>query len=88
MKTLIIKDLSVTEELDGRAMSTVRGGNLASLWPGYSSTMSNFSFNPQQFISQSQNTLNSSGNNVAFADHTSTEVKPLQNAQNFNTIIL
>jgi hypothetical protein len=88
MKTLMIKDLSATEELDSRAMSAVRGGNLPSFWPGYFGPMSSFSFNPQQFISQSQNTLNSSGNNVAFADHNSTVVKPVQNAQNFNTILL
>jgi hypothetical protein len=88
MKTLIIKDLSVTEELDCGAMSAVHGGNLPSFWPGFNSTLSNFSFSPQQFISQSQNTLTSSGNNIAFADHISPEVKPVQNAQNFNTVNL
>ncbi len=39
MKSLTIKDLSITEELDSRAMSAVRGGNLPSFWPGYSSTV-------------------------------------------------
>ena len=82
MKSLMIKDLSVTEELDGRAMSAVRGGNLPGFWHGYSSTTTDLSFNATQLISQSQNTLNVNGNNVAFADHIDSTVKPVQKATN------
>ena len=82
MKSLTIKDLSVTEELDSRAMSAVRGGNLPGFWPGYSSTTTDLSFNATQLISQSQNTLNVNGNNVAFADHIDSTVKPVQKATN------
>jgi hypothetical protein len=85
MKSLTIKDLSVTEELDSRAMSTVRGGNLPG-WPSYSSTSADFSFASQQLISQSQNTINNNGNNVAFASGISSTVKPTQTANNSNTI--
>lgn len=86
MKSLTIKDLSVTEELDGRAMSAVRGGNLPSFWPGYSSSMTSLSFSAEQLIGQSQTTLNNNGNNVAFANGISSTVKPTQTANNYNTV--
>ncbi|MFK4446947.1 hypothetical protein ABH944_007294 [Caballeronia udeis] len=86
MKSLTIKDLSVTEELDSRAMSAVRGGNLPSFWPGYSSTATSLSFSAEQLISQSQNTINNNGNNVAFASGISATVKPTQSANNYNTV--
>jgi hypothetical protein len=88
MKSLTIKDLAITEELDSRAMSAVRGGYLPSFFPGYSSTTSDLSFNAQQFISQSQNTLNYNGNNVAFASDIHSTVKPTQTANNYNTVNL
>jgi hypothetical protein len=86
MKSLTIKDLSVTEELDSRAMSAVRGGNLPSFWPGYSSTATSLSFNAEQLISQSQKTINNNGNNVAFASDIHSTVKPTQTANNYNTV--
>ena len=82
MKSLTIKDLSITEELDSRAMSAVRGGTLPSFWPGVSVSSYESSFNVTQLISQSQNTLNNNGNNVAFADHIDSTVKPVQKATN------
>ena len=82
MKSLTIKDLSITEELDSRAMSAVRGGTLPGFWPGVSVSSYESSFNVTQLISQSQNTLNNNGNNVAFADHIDSTVKPVQKATN------
>ena len=78
MKSLAIKDLSVTEELDSRAMSAVRGGTLPGFWPGVSVSSYESSFSATQLISQSQNTLNNNGNNVAFADHIDSKVQPKQ----------
>jgi len=82
MKSLTIKDLSITEELDSRAMSAVHGGTLPSYWPGVSVSSYESSFSATQLISQSQNTLNVNGNNVAFADHIDSTVKPVQKATN------
>ena len=81
MKSLTIKDLSITEELDSRAMSAVRGGNLPG-WPGVNVSSYESSFGATQLISQSQNTLVNNGNNVAFADHIDSNVKPKQTATN------
>jgi len=86
MKSLTIKDLSITEELDSRAMSAVRGGNLPSFWPGYSSSTTSLSLSAEQLISQSQNTISNNGNNVAFASGISSTVKPTQTANNSNTV--
>ncbi|MDB5836093.1 MAG: hypothetical protein JWR14_5923 [Caballeronia sp.] len=82
MKSLSIKDLSVTEELDSRAMSAVRGGTLPSYWPGVSVSSYESSFDATQLISQSQNTLVNNGNNVAFAEHLDSNVKPKQTGTN------
>jgi hypothetical protein len=86
MKSLNIKDLSITEELDSRAMAAVRGGNLPGYWPGVSMSSYDASFANTQLISQSQNTLNNNGNNVAFAGGMSSTVEPKQTATNKNTI--
>ena len=86
MKSLTIKDLSVTEELDSRAMSAVRGGNLPGYWPGINVSSYEASFDATQLISQSQNTLNNNGNNVAFASDIHSKVDPKQTATNKNTI--
>jgi hypothetical protein len=85
MKSLTIKDLSVTEELDSRAMSAVRGGNLPG-WPGVNVSSYEASFDATQLISQTQNTLNNNGNNVAFASGIHSTVDPKQTATNKNTI--
>jgi hypothetical protein len=85
MKSLTIKDLSITEELDSRAMSAVRGGNLPG-WPGINVSSDEASFDATQLITQSQNTLNNNGNNVAFASGIHSTVDPKQTATNKNTI--
>jgi hypothetical protein len=90
MKTLIIKDLPVTEELDSRAMSAVRGGS-ATLFPGYISmngaTLS-MPFNPQQIINQTQTTFNQNGSNIAFAEALKSQstVAPTQDAKNIANV--
>ena len=90
MKTLIIKDLPVTEELDRRAMSAVRGG-VAVLFPGFISmdgTTLSMPFNPQQIINQTQTTFNQNGSNIAFADalQSQSTVTPTQNAKNIANV--
>jgi hypothetical protein len=84
MNSLMIKDLAVTEELDSRAMSAVRGGTF--YFPGYSVSKTDFTFNTQQLIGQTQNVINENGNNVAFATDIDSKVKPIQKANNSNTI--
>ncbi|AXE95169.1 hypothetical protein ACOCG7_01645 [Paraburkholderia sp. DD10] len=71
MNALMIKDLSITEQLDSKAMSAVRGGF------GPSTSYYNFSpvFAPNnskkvdatQLINTSMDIQNANGNNVAFA---------------------
>ncbi|SAL27122.1 hypothetical protein [Caballeronia telluris] len=85
MKSLMIKDLAVTEELDSRAMSAVRGGNAFYL-PGYDFSKLDVSVNTQQGIGQTQNVFNQNGNNVAFATDIDSKVKPIQKADNTNTV--
>ncbi|KAA1010746.1 hypothetical protein FVF58_17930 [Paraburkholderia panacisoli] len=80
MKTLMIKDLSITEELDSKAMSAVRGG--------YGPSVSYYSFAPvfapnnstkvdaTQLISNELNLQNANGNNVALATGITSNVNP------------
>ncbi|WP_292932577.1 hypothetical protein [Noviherbaspirillum sp.] len=88
MKTLTIKDLSRTEELDGDAMASVHGGtgkgSYPSYWggPSYSVDKNDFSFDASQLLSQSQNTVVNNGNNVAFADNITANVNPTQTGTN------
>ena len=69
MKTLMIKDLSATEELGSKEMAAVRGGYLGMYyypWGGYSdSSVKNFSFDAEGQISQLQGVTTNVGNNVA-----------------------
>jgi hypothetical protein len=68
MKTLMIKDLSATEELGAKAMSAVRGGFLGYFpwYGGYSdSSVKNFSFDAASQINQMQGVETAVGNNVA-----------------------
>ncbi|MBN3804013.1 hypothetical protein GXB81_13255 [Paraburkholderia sp. Ac-20336] len=70
MKTLMIKDLSVTEQLDSQAMRAVRGGFGPSLYYNFSPIVApNNSKNltATQLISNELNQQNANGNNVAFA---------------------
>ncbi|SAK46544.1 hypothetical protein [Caballeronia ptereochthonis] len=91
MKTLTIKDLPVTEELDRRAMSAVRGGN-ALLYPGFISGFDvskiAMTFAPQQFIGQTQTTTTENGSNIAFADGLTARanVAPKQDARNIANV--
>jgi hypothetical protein len=90
MNALIIKDLAITEQLDSKAMSAVRGGY------GYSSS-SFYDFSPvfapnnskkidaTQLINNELNLQNANGNNVAFASGISSKVNPyLSTSNNIN----
>ncbi|RZI40026.1 hypothetical protein EGT07_25565 [Herbaspirillum sp. HC18] len=86
MTTLMIKDLAMTEELDGKAMATVRGG-CSSCTPTYGMPKpygkpSTFSFDASQMLGQTQNVTNNNGNNVAFASGISSTVSPTQTGNN------
>ena len=86
MTTLMIKDLSVTEELSAEKMAGVRGGTYKGFSPYfapfYSSYESNLSFEASQLIGQSQNTSVVNGANVAFATDITAHVNPTQTANN------
>ncbi|KQR81751.1 hypothetical protein ASG35_05550 [Burkholderia sp. Leaf177] len=88
MKSLNIKDLAITEELDSREMSAVRGGTMFGYFPAYSSTVAYGSFSADQFIGQTQNTMSQNGNNVAFATDIKSKVDPHQTATNNNNVYL
>jgi hypothetical protein len=62
----------------------VRGGTF--YFPGYSVSKTDFSFNTQQAIGQTQNVFNANGNNAAFVTDIDSKVKPVQKANNSNTI--
>jgi hypothetical protein len=98
MTSLIISDLAVTEQLDSRSMSAVRGGTYGGCYvpaPSYclpsadygmspmgSFSKSDFSFDATQLLNQSQNTQVNNGNNVAFASGITSNVKPTQTGSN------
>jgi hypothetical protein len=86
MNSLIIKDLSITEELDSRAMSAVHGGTSPWLYPSFSSKSVDLQFNTQQMIGQTQKTVNNNGNNAAFVTDDFSFVTPSQDANNYNSI--
>jgi hypothetical protein len=83
MNTLTIKDLVVTEELDARAMSAVRGGSLPYM-PGSNVLLFDDSkpVNATQLINQYLNISSANGNNVAFANDIHTTIAPHQVANN------
>ncbi len=74
MKTLTIKDLARTEELDHAALSTVRGGMKMMSWPSYQT--GDISYTPSydssihatQNLAQFQNVTNAVANGSAFVD--------------------
>lgn len=84
MKALKIEDLNVAHALDGRAMSSVRGGMLGCYplpcWPVNMTNTTNFS--AQQLVNQSNDILSNNGNNVAFASGIQSTVKPMQTGVN------
>ncbi|WOD16841.1 hypothetical protein [Paraburkholderia kirstenboschensis] len=80
MNTLMIKDLSITEQLDSKAMSAVRGGfgpsrsyfNFSPLYaPSYSKKV-----DATQLISNELNIQNANGNNIAFAADITSTINP------------
>jgi hypothetical protein len=87
MKTLIIKDLARTEELDGKAMAAVRGG-----WSMNSPTykVGNVSYAPSydasihasQDMVQVQNVTNAVANGSAFLDGVHATNTTSQSGQN------
>jgi hypothetical protein len=87
MTTLMIKDLSVTEELDGKAMANVRGGMYVGFvpyyWGGYSDTSSkNYSFDASSIINQGQSVTTNVGNNVAVLGGIASPSVPVTATQN------
>jgi hypothetical protein len=87
MKSLTIKDLARTEELDGKAMAAVRGG-WAMKSPHYS--IGDVSYAPSydasitavQNLAQAQNVTNAVANGSAFLDCVSATNSTSQNGQN------
>jgi hypothetical protein len=85
MNTLMIKDLSITEQLDSKAMSAVRGGT--GFGYGYPSS-SYFSYAPvyapnnsktvdaTQLISTTMNIQSANANNAAFVAGATTTINP------------
>jgi hypothetical protein len=88
MSALRIKDLSVTEELDGKAMKAVRGGYLA--YPYFPILKLDFDSSKhadaQQLIQQQMEISNVSGNNIAFATDINTKIEPTMTANNNVTV--
>ncbi|RDK02791.1 hypothetical protein [Paraburkholderia lacunae] len=89
MNTLMIRDLSITEQLDGKAMRAVRGGfGYDYPFPSY------FSFAPvyapnnskrveaTQLISTTLNIQNANGNNAAFNAGIDSNINPHVSASN------
>ncbi|MFM0737944.1 hypothetical protein PQQ51_11935 [Paraburkholderia xenovorans] len=94
MNTLMIKDLSLAEQLDSKAMSAVRGGTGYC----YPSSPSYFSFTPvyapnnsktvdaTQLINTTMNIQNANGNNAAFVSGIDTSINPHVSASNNITV--
>ncbi|WP_028220352.1 hypothetical protein [Paraburkholderia oxyphila] len=85
MSKLMIADLSVAQELDRREMSAVRGGNLGLLpfyYPTPSVKVDTTNFTASQLIGQSNDIVNETGNDVAFATNIHSTVNPVQTAKN------
>jgi hypothetical protein len=88
MKTLMIKDLSVTEQLDSKAMQAVRGGfgpsKYYSFAPVYAPT-SIKNTSTTQTIANELNFQNANGNNVAFSSDISSNLSPYLVETNSNS---
>jgi hypothetical protein len=94
MATLMIKDLSVTTELNHSAMASVRGGYNKTYTgsmslsapavevPKYTAPAHTYTFDASQLIGQAQNVTNNNGNCVAFASCIESTVNPTQSANN------
>jgi hypothetical protein len=91
MNTLMIKDLSITEQLDSKAMRAVRGG-LGYGYPYSSSSFVNISpviapnnsknVDATQLISNEMNIQSANGNNVAFATGITSTINPSVTSSN------
>lgn len=91
MNTLMIKDLPLTEQLDRREMTAVRGGSVP--YPSYSYfnyAPVSFDFSKYVAASQSNNTLlevqAATGDNSAFLSNVNTTISP--KVENNNNIIM
>ena len=88
MKTLMIKDLSASVELDSKAMASVAGGTLGRVrrlpyWgaPKLSLSLTDIdttSVIASQDLAQVMNVDTATGINTAFADHLQSNVETLQ----------
>jgi hypothetical protein len=89
MKTLTIKDLAATTELDHGAMARVRGGykmqqqshSLYPTMPSYSPSFDS-SINARQGLQQLQDVVNATANGSAFIDGVSAHNNTDQSGQN------
>lgn len=83
MTSLIIKDLSIHTELDAKGMAAVRGGSRG-LYPEPVVKMpkSDFQFNAEQMLSQSQDTVVNNGNSSGFVCGITSTVNPDQTGKN------
>jgi hypothetical protein len=81
MKSLTIKDLSLTEQLDSKAMKAVRGGYIAFPYSQFSLDNSK-TVNAQQLVNQSMDINNVSNNGNAFAKDFDTKIKPTMTGTN------
>jgi hypothetical protein len=89
MNTLIIKDLSVTSELDHGAMAAVRGGHgmsQTSWYPMPAPTYSS-SVDATQNLTQFQNVVNATANGSAFVSGVSANNNTSQFGQNNIAVI-
>jgi hypothetical protein len=88
MSALMIKDLSIAEQLDSKAMKAVRGGFVA--FPYFPSVKLSFdnskTVDAQQLVNQGLSINNFSDNNIAFATDINTEIKPTMTANNNVTV--
>ena len=84
MSKLMIADLSATQELDRRSMSTVRGGyvGLPIYYPTPSVKIDSTNFSAEQLIGQTNNIVSETGNDVAFASGIKSQVNPVQTGKN------
>jgi hypothetical protein len=84
MKNLIIKDLTVTSELDHHAMTAIRGGHgmtQTSWYPPTSPTFSS-SLDATQNLGQLQNVVNATANGSAFIEGVTANNNTSQFGQN------
>ena len=89
MKTLIIKDLSVTSELDHGAMAAVRGGHGMSQtsWYPLPSPTYGTSVDATQNLTQIQNVDNATANGSAFVSGVTANNNTSQFGQNNIAVI-